>query len=161
MVLFPTQDLDDIHCLLLPHTMHFRPYLYGNGILIGNICHNWCNCKIWMTCIEVTGQLVVATCVRLQLQNMQDESRGMTQTCIARSDERFLRSGRAHVVKVCEFSGQIQMGGTNGNAEEQFVTFSRSWRRLFRKVLGFVNVRHNEAVAQGLANCTSNGEHKV
>ena len=33
MVLFPTQDLDDIHCLLLPHTMHFQPYLYGNGIL--------------------------------------------------------------------------------------------------------------------------------
>ena len=56
----------------------------------GNICHNWCNCKIWMTCVEVTGQLVVATCVRLQLQNMQDESRGMTQTCIARSDERSL-----------------------------------------------------------------------
>ena len=64
-----------------------------------------------MTCVEVTGQLVVATCVRLQLQNMQDESRGMTQTCIARSDERSLRSRHAHVVKFVNFLAKFKWEG--------------------------------------------------
>ena len=44
--------------------------------------------------------LSVAAYVRLQLQNMADELRGMTQTCTARSDERSLKSGCACVVKV-------------------------------------------------------------
>ena len=38
--------------------------------------------------------------------NTEDESRGTTQTCTARSSERSLRSGRSQVVKVCESSIQ-------------------------------------------------------
>ena len=30
----------------------------------------------------------------------------------------FASHRHVHVVKVCEFSGQIQMGGTNSNAEQ-------------------------------------------
>ena len=52
-------------------------------------------------------QLSVAAYIRLQLQNTADELRGMTQTCTARSIKRSLRSGRARVVKVREFSSQI------------------------------------------------------
>ena len=35
-------------------------------------------------------QLTVAVCVKLQSQNMEDKSRGMTQTCTANSNERSL-----------------------------------------------------------------------
>ena len=45
-------------------------------------------------------QLSVAAYIRLQLQKTKDESRGTTQTCTARSNERSLRIGRARVVKV-------------------------------------------------------------
>ena len=47
-----------------------------------------------------TAQLMVSACVRLQLQNMEDKSRGTTQTCTAKSNEGPLRSGCAGVVKV-------------------------------------------------------------
>ena len=33
-------------------------------------------------------QLAAAACVRVQLQNTEDESRGTTETCTARSNER-------------------------------------------------------------------------
>ena len=56
-----------------------------------------------------TEQLAVAACVRLQPQNTEDESRGMTQTCTAKSYERSLRSGRAGMVKVGKFSIQIPL----------------------------------------------------
>ena len=66
-------------------------------------------------------QLTVAVCVRPQLQNMEGESRGMTQTCTAKSNERSLRSSRVHVVKVCEFPAKFrfrkQPRGMNCNAE--------------------------------------------
>ena len=51
---------------------------------------------------EVQTELAVATRVRLQSQNTEDESRGTTQTCTAKSYERSLRSGRAGVVKVSQ-----------------------------------------------------------
>ena len=61
----------------------------------------------------------VAVYVRLQLQNMKDESRGTTHTCTARSNGRSLRSGRARVVKVREFSSQIPLPKTTGREEWQ------------------------------------------
>ena len=66
-----------------------------------------------------TKQLTVAICVRLQLQNMEDESRGTTQTCTARSNDMSLKSGRAHMVKVCEFSSQILLPQTTGRDKPQ------------------------------------------
>ena len=64
-------------------------------------------------------QLAVAACVRLHPQNMEDESRGTTQTCTARSNERSLRSSRSHLVKVREFSSQIPLSQTTGRDEPQ------------------------------------------
>ena len=66
-----------------------------------------------------TEKLAVAACVRLQPQNMEDESRGTTQTCTAKSYERSLRSGRAGVVKVGKFSIQIPLPQTTGKDEPQ------------------------------------------
>ena len=66
-----------------------------------------------------TEQLAVAACVKLQLQNTEDESKGTTQTCKARSNERSLRSGRACVVKVREFSSQIPLPRATGRKERQ------------------------------------------
>ena len=84
-----------------------------------------------------TEQLAVTACVRPQTQNTDDKSRGMTKTCTAKSYEISLRSSHAGVVKVREFLTKFrfskQSGGTNYNAEGQFVTFSRSGRRLFQK----------------------------
>ena len=60
-----------------------------------------------------TEQLAVAACVRLQSQNTEDESRGTIQTCTAKSYERSLRSGRAGVVKVTEFSSQLNSASAN------------------------------------------------
>ena len=57
----------------------------------------------WASSVVKMEQPAVAAYVRLQLQNMTDESRGTTQTCRARSIERTLRSGCARVVKVREF----------------------------------------------------------
>ena len=65
------------------------------------------------------SKLTVAVCVRLQLQNTEDELRGMPQTYTARSNEKSLRSDSTRVVKVCEFSSQIpllQANGRNSNA---------------------------------------------
>ena len=42
-----------------------------------------------------TEQLAVTVCVRLQPQNTEDESRGMTQTFTVKSYKRSLRSGLA------------------------------------------------------------------
>ena len=57
-------------------------------------------------------QLAVAMCVRLQPQNTEDESRGTTQTCTAKSYEKSLRSDLADVVKVGKFSSQILLHQT-------------------------------------------------
>ena len=79
----------------------------------------------------------VAACVRLQLQNTEDKSRGTTQTCTVKSNESSLRSGHAVVVKVTKFPAKFrfckQLGRTNRNAEGQFVTFSRYGQRTFSK----------------------------
>ena len=50
---------------------------------------------------------------------MEDESRGMSQTCTARSNERSLRSGRLHVVKLCEFSSKILFPHATRRGEPQ------------------------------------------
>ena len=65
------------------------------------------------------GQLSVAAYIRLQLQNTKDESRGTTQTCTTRSNERFLRSGHACVVQVHEFFSQIPLPQTIGRGDQQ------------------------------------------
>ena len=64
-------------------------------------------------------QFAVAACVRLQLQNMEDELRSTTQTCTASNNERSLRSSHSHVVKVCKFSSQIMLLHTTGRDEPQ------------------------------------------
>ena len=88
-----------------------------------------------------TEQLTVAVCVRPQPQNMEDESRGMTQTCIVRSNERSLRSNRSHVIRACEFLAKFrflkQPGGTNHNAEEFVTILSARWRLLQKVHLTF------------------------
>ena len=55
---------------------------------------------------------MVAACIRLQLQIMEDESRGMTQICTVRSDERSQRNSCAHMLKTSEFSSQIPLPQT-------------------------------------------------
>ena len=73
-------------------------------------------------------------CVRLQLQNIEDESRGTTQTCIVRSGKLSQSSCHVHVVKLKNFPAKFhfnkQLGWTNGNTHKQFVTFLRVWQRL-------------------------------
>ena len=66
-----------------------------------------------------TEQLALAARVRLQSQNTEDESRGMTQTCTVKSYERSIRSGRAGMVEVCKFSIQIPLPQTTGKDEPQ------------------------------------------
>ena len=61
----------------------------------------------------------VQTYVRLQPQNREDESRGTTQTCTAKTYERSLRSSLAGVVKVGKFSSQIPLPQTTGRDEPQ------------------------------------------
>ena len=65
---------------------------------------------LWVWSDVQVEQLAVAACVWLQLQNMEDELRGTT----ANSNERSLRSGRAGMVKVGEFSIQIPLLQTTG-----------------------------------------------
>lgn len=65
------------------------------------------------------AQLTVAACIRVQLQNMKDKSRGATQTCTAKSNRRSLRSGCAGIVKVSEFSSQIPLLQTTGRNKLQ------------------------------------------
>ena len=101
-------------------------------------------------------QFAVAACVRLQLQNTEDELRSTTQTCTASNNERSLRSSHSHVVKVCKFSSQIcfciQLGGMNHNAEGQFVTFSRAdegllkYYSLFEKVFFSLNSMYHTII---------------
>ena len=66
----------------------------------------------------------MAACVRLQPQNTKDELRGTTQVCTTKNNEASLRSGRAGMVKVSEFSSQILLpqttGRTNCNGEGPF-----------------------------------------
>ena len=51
--------------------------------------------------------------VRLQLQHMEDELRGTTQTCIARSDEQSQRSCCARIVEARKFSRYINSTSIN------------------------------------------------
>lgn len=75
-------------------------------------------------------QLMVAACVRLQLENTKDELRGMTQMCTARSDERPERSCHTTWPKLMNFPAKFHFhkkpGGRNGNTDRQFVTFLRA-----------------------------------
>ena len=58
----------------------------------------------------------MAGCVRLQQQNMEDESRGTTQTCTVRSDEKSVRSCPVCVVKV---RSQIPLLQATGKDKQQ------------------------------------------
>ena len=49
----------------------------------------------WASSAVQTDQLIVDACVRVQLQITEDESRGMTQICTARSDEQSERNAHA------------------------------------------------------------------
>ena len=72
----------------------------------------------------------MAACVRLQLQNTEDESRGMVQT----AQQKAIRDLQGAVVqawsKLVNFQAKFpfckQPGRTNGNAEGQLIVFSRS-----------------------------------
>ena len=55
----------------------------------------------------------MAACVRLQPQNTEDELRGTTQTCTARSDEQSQRSHCAHIVKDRKFSRYVNSTSAN------------------------------------------------
>ena len=85
-----------------------------------------------------TEEFTVAACVRLQPQNMEDESRGMTQTWTAKSYVRSQRSGRAGVVKVTKLASQILLPQTTGWDEPQCRGTIRNlfkvWRKAFRKM---------------------------
>jgi len=87
----------------------------------------------------VRGQNSTTRSVRLQPQNMEDESRDMTQTGKMKSNECSLRSGCAGMVKVSEFSSQIPLLQTTRRDKPQcrgtICNVFRSGRRLFRKVL--------------------------
>ena len=61
----------------------------------------------------------MAVCVRLQPQNMEDESIGMTQIYTAQSYERSLRSSHAGVVKVSQLSSQIPFPQTTRRDKPQ------------------------------------------
>ena len=78
----------------------------------------------WVWSAFQTDQLTVAACIRLQPQNMEDESGGMTQTCTVRSDERFQRSHCTCMVKAGKYHFIKQLGRRNENADGQFVTSS-------------------------------------
>ena len=60
----------------------------------------------------------MAVCVRLQPQNMK-MSQQARKTCTAKSYERSLRSGRAGMIKVGKFFGQIPLPQTAGKDEPQ------------------------------------------
>ena len=78
--------------------------------------------KIWSA--FQMDQLTVAACIRLQPHNTEDESRGTTQTCTVRSDERFQRNSRTCMVKVHIFRFIKQPGRRNENTDGQFATSS-------------------------------------
>ena len=67
------------------------------------------------------------------------ESRGMTQTCTVRSNDRSLRSGCARVVKVCEFSSQIPLPQTTRKDQLQcrgtIHNIFEVWMKVFEKYL--------------------------
>ena len=76
-------------------------------------------------------------CVRLQPENTEDESRGTTQACTAKSCERSLRSGLTGVVKFGEFSSQIPLPQTTGRDEPQcrgtICNVFKVWTKAFLK----------------------------
>ena len=59
-------------------------------------------------------QLTVAACIKLQPQSMEDESRGKTQTSIARRNECSQKSRHAHNVKALKLSSKILLLQTTG-----------------------------------------------
>ena len=65
--------------------------------------------------------LMVAVCIRLQLQTMKDEMRGMRQTCTVRSDERSQEAVVHTWSKFANFPANFrfhkQPGVRNGNAD--------------------------------------------
>ena len=65
------------------------------------------------------GQLTVAVCVKLQQRNTEDKSRGTTQTCTTKSNEKSQRSSRAGLVQAIEFSSQIPLPQTIGRDKPQ------------------------------------------
>ena len=56
----------------------------------------------------------MAVCIRIQLQNTEDELRGTTESCTARNNEKSLGSSHACMVKVSKFSVQILLQQTTG-----------------------------------------------
>ena len=73
----------------------------------------------WTWSVVQTEKLAVTGCVRLQPQNTEDESRGMTQTCTVRSDKKSVRSLHAWSKFTAKFHFHKQPGGMNGNAKGQ------------------------------------------
>ena len=97
-----------------PTTRRYVIYFYSCTLMkvLGGGIRKWA----WS---EVQTEQLQWLRVRLQPQNTEDESRGMTKTCTAKSCERSLRSGLAGVVKVGEFSSQILLLQTTGRNELQ------------------------------------------
>ena len=89
----------------------------------------------WTWSVVQMEKLAVTGCVRLQPQNTEDESRGMTQTCTVRSDKKSVRSLHAWSKFTAKFHFHKQPGGMNGNAKGQFITLLRVCQRLFEKYL--------------------------
>ena len=106
----------------------------------------------WAWSAVEMDQLMVAACVRLQLENTKDELRGMTQMCTARSDEWPERSCHTTWPKLMNFPAKFHFhkkpGGRNGNTDRQFVTFLRAWRRLFALTSGKYSAELHVATTQ-------------
>ena len=99
--------------------LHFSHFYVLVSVLFFNVNYSYSrpniHLRLWDTEVGmVSGQdgPTLGGYVRLQLQNMEDESRGKTQTCTARSNERSLTSGRAPVVKARKLSRQILLPQT-------------------------------------------------
>ena len=60
-------------------------------------------------------QLAAAVCVRLHLQNIEDESRGTTQTCTVTSNESI---SKERLCKRGQSSGNFRPNSTSTNKQE-------------------------------------------
>ena len=108
----------------------------------------------WVWSVIQLDQLVVAACIRLQLQNMKDESRGMTQTYTVRSDEQSQRSSCTRMVKACEFSNQILLLQATGSEE-----WGRRWT--IRNIFEWMTKAFLESTSRFLRNSLFSAELHV
>jgi len=83
-----------------------------------------------------TAQLTGAACVSLQPQYTEDKSRGMTQTCTVKSNKTSKEQAWSKSANFpAKFHFPKQPGGTNCNAEGQFVAFQGPDEGFFEKYL--------------------------